>query len=121
METNPADLTWHAPQRAQRTIVVVDVVESVRLIEQNEFDVIDRWRRFVNEIVTEVLPPHGGRLVKSLGDGMMLEFAEVLPAVQASLEMHRRIAACTTLAVAWSPSAAPAPPQRRSHAGLPNK
>jgi adenylate cyclase len=93
MATSPIEGTWSVLQRAQRTIVVVDVVESVRLIEQHELDVIDRWRRFVKEVVLEVLPVHAGRLVKSLGDGLMLEFAEVLPAVHASLDMHKRIAA----------------------------
>ena len=80
-------------QRARRAIVVVDVVESVRLMQAHEADVIERWRRFVNEVRTEVLPLHGGRLVKSLGDGMLLEFASVPPAVAAALEMQRRIGA----------------------------
>ena len=80
-------------QRARRAIVVVDVVESVRLMQQHEDDVIDRWRRFVNEVVSEVLPPHGGRLVKSLGDGMLLEFGQAKEAVGAALSLTRRIGA----------------------------
>ena len=70
---------WPLPelQRARRAIVVVDVVESVRLMQEDESGFIDRWRRFVNQVRTEVLPAHGGRLVKSLGDGMLLEFASV--------------------------------------------
>ncbi|MBI3369939.1 MAG: hypothetical protein HY021_16235 [Burkholderiales bacterium] len=79
--------------RARRAIVVVDVVESVRLMQQHEDDVIDRWRRFVNEVVTEVLPRHGGRLVKSLGDGMLLEFEHAPNAMAAALEMTRRVGA----------------------------
>jgi adenylate cyclase len=71
--------------------VVVDVVESVRLMQQHETDVINRWRRFVNEVQTQVLPKHGGRLVKSLGDGMLLEFESVPDAVAASLEMQQRV------------------------------
>lgn len=79
--------------RARRAIVAVDVVESVRLILAHEDDVIERWRRFVAEIRSEVLPAFGGRLVKSLGDGMLLEFASVIGAVHATLETHRRIRA----------------------------
>ncbi len=78
--------------RARRTIVVVDVVESVRLMQAHEADFIARWRRFVDEMRTRVLPQHGGRLVKSLGDGMLLEFAETPPAVAAALEAQRIIA-----------------------------
>ncbi|HSI58993.1 MAG TPA: adenylate/guanylate cyclase domain-containing protein [Ideonella sp.] len=69
----------------------MDVVESVRLVLAHEEDVIDRWRRFVAEIRTEVLPQCGGRMVKSLGDGMLLEFGTVIDAVHAALDSHRRI------------------------------
>ena len=91
----PGDVSagWPKPVRALRAIVAIDVVESVRLLRDYEDDVIDRWRRFVNEVRNEVLPPQGGRLVKSLGDGMLLEFATVLSAVNTALEVHRRIQA----------------------------
>ena len=79
--------------RARRAIVVMDVVESVRLILADEEAVIDRWRRFVAEVRTEVLPPLGGRMVKSLGDGLLLEFGTVIEAVNAASEAHRRIRA----------------------------
>jgi class 3 adenylate cyclase/TolB-like protein len=72
-------------------MVVADLVESVRLMQAHEDDVIDRWRRFVAEVRADVLPARGGRLVKSLGDGMLLEFFEIGPAVDAALDMQRRI------------------------------
>ncbi|WP_349741335.1 adenylate/guanylate cyclase domain-containing protein [Roseateles cavernae] len=80
---------WPELVRATKTIVVVDVVESVRLMQANEADVIDRWRRFVHEVRSQVLPAHQGRMVKSLGDGMLLEFDEVLAGVAAAQDMHR--------------------------------
>jgi adenylate cyclase len=72
--TNPE--AWPLPDlhRARRAIVVVDVVESVRLMQEDEAGFIERWRRFVHAVRTEVLPKFGGRLVKSLGDGMLLTF-----------------------------------------------
>lgn len=79
-------LTW-----ARRALVVVDVVESVRLVRRDEAGFIERWRRFVNEVRLQVLPRHGGRLVKSLGDGLLLEFDAVSCAVAAALELQRRI------------------------------
>lgn len=89
--TTPTD-PWPLPEltRARRAIVVVDVVESVRLMQEDEAGFIDRWRRFVHQVRTEVLPKHGGRLVKSLGDGMLLEFPAVPSAVSAALEMQQR-------------------------------
>ncbi|HET9206052.1 MAG TPA: adenylate/guanylate cyclase domain-containing protein, partial [Burkholderiaceae bacterium] len=71
----------------------MDVVESVRLLLTHEDDVIGRWRRFVADIRDAVLPKHGGRLVKSLGDGMLLEFESVIGAVSAAMELHSRVRA----------------------------
>jgi adenylate cyclase len=84
---------WPDLQRARKAIVVVDIVESVRLIHDHEIDVIDRWRRFIHEITTNVLSVRGGRLVKSLGDGLLLEFAQVPSAAAAAIDMQRRIEA----------------------------
>jgi adenylate cyclase len=83
--------TWPDLIRERKAILVADVVESVRLMQQDESDTIDRWRRFVNETRTHVLPVHGGRMVKSLGDGMLVEFEQTCQALSASLDMHRRI------------------------------
>jgi adenylate cyclase len=80
---------WTLPEltRARRAIVVVDVVESVRLMQEDEAGFIERWRRFVHQVRNEVLPKHGGRMVKSLGDGMLLEFEKVPAAVASSFEL----------------------------------
>jgi class 3 adenylate cyclase/tetratricopeptide (TPR) repeat protein len=67
--------------RVVRTVLVVDVVESVRLIQADEEGTIQRWRSFVDHVVHQLLPSHEGRMVKSLGDGMMLEFPHVHGAI----------------------------------------
>ena len=85
------DAEWPQLRRERRAIVVVDVVESVRLMQADEAGVIDRWRRFVNLVRTQVLPAHAGRMVKSLGDGLLLEFATVPPAVQAAIDIQAAI------------------------------
>ena len=77
----------HHP-RVVRTVLVVDVVESVRLMEADEDGTVRRWRELVSEVSHEVLPRHGGRLVKSLGDGMMLEFEQAPAAVQAAFSIR---------------------------------
>lgn len=89
-KTNSGDTdAWLVLPRAHRVVLVVDVVESVRLMEQDEEDTITRWRAFVRSVERELLAQHGGRLVKSLGDGLMLEFERVLPAVQTALAMQQ--------------------------------
>ncbi len=77
--------------RVRRSVLVVDVVDSVRLMQAFETDVIDRWRRFLDEVVSTLLPLHGGRLVKSLGDGMLVEFETAPPAAAVAFEMHKRM------------------------------
>jgi adenylate cyclase len=94
MERHPApdsidSLLGRAVGRQHGTIVVVDVVESVRLIEQDEAGAIARWQALVDAVVRRVLPDSGGRLVKSLGDGMMLAFPDSRPAVAASFAIQR--------------------------------
>lgn len=76
------------PQKVLRTVLVADLVESVRLIEEDEDDAVQRWRGLVERVAGEVVPAHGGRLVKSLGDGFMLEFSDVRSAVRAAFAVH---------------------------------
>jgi len=83
---------WPDLNRVRRAIVVVDVVESVRLMREHEDLVIDRWRRFVAEVNAKVLPQQGGRMVKSLGDGMLLEFSALPQALAAAVDIQQRAA-----------------------------
>jgi adenylate cyclase len=80
------------PDWVVRTVLFVDMVESVRLMEENESDVVRRWRQFVAAVERDILPPHGGRLVKSHGDGILLEFPVVPPAAKAAFAVQRALA-----------------------------
>jgi len=79
----------HAMAWANRAVLLIDVVESVRLIEHDESGVISRWLDFIELVRAQILPHHGGRLVKSLGDGMLLDFDDVRSAVAAALEIQQ--------------------------------
>lgn len=89
--SSPLPDIFSSIERATRTLVVVDVVESVRLMQADEQGTIDRWRQFTAQVRNEVLPTHHGRLVKSLGDGLLLEFHTVSNALAGALEMQRCI------------------------------
>lgn len=85
----------HTPsERVTRTLLCVDVVESVRLIEDDEENAVRRWQRLMERVTTEVLPAHDGRLVKSLGDGMLLEFTQAPAAVAAAFSIQRVCREC---------------------------
>ncbi len=78
--------------RVVRTVLVVDVVESVRLMQEDEAGTVQRWRAFVDHVVHQLLPGHEGRLVKSLGDGLMLEFPRVNTAIGIAFAMQEAAA-----------------------------
>ncbi len=59
---------------------------------QDEEGVVRRWVNLVDHVVTRVLPGAGGRLVKSLGDGMLLEFGDVRSAASAAFAIQQHSA-----------------------------
>jgi adenylate cyclase len=73
----------------QKVVLVMDLVESVRLMAASEAAVVGHWRGFVRHATDDVLPRHGGRLVKSLGDGILVEFDVPRRAAAAALELQR--------------------------------
>ncbi len=75
--------------RVVRTVLFADVVESVRMMEDDEDDAVARVRRLMEMVEAVVLPAVGGHLFKRLGDGIMLDFPEVRPAVQAAFAIQR--------------------------------
>ena len=81
-------LTSAQSARITRTVLMVDIKDSVRLMEEDEIDTVDRWLRLVKEVENAVLPAHGGRLVKSQGDGMLLVFQAVRPALHAAFAIQ---------------------------------
>jgi class 3 adenylate cyclase len=77
----------HALQRHTLVLLVMDVVESVRLMEQDQDNFVRRWQQLVWHAEQEILPRHGGYIVKSMGDGLMLAFASPLRCVQAAYSL----------------------------------
>lgn len=73
--------------RSTKVILVLDVVESVRLMEQDEHDFVQRWHFFVEQ-ARKILSLHGGRMHKSLGDGLMLEFDDAHGAIKSAFAMQ---------------------------------
>jgi adenylate cyclase len=73
-------------------ILVIDLVESGRLMQEDEAGVIGRWQALSAYVDQKVLPGCGGRLVKNMGDGLMAEFKTAPEAVRAATEIHDWIA-----------------------------
>lgn len=75
-------------KRSSETIAFVDVVDSVKLIDRDEEGTIQRWLSFVDMVEDEIREKKIGRVVKRLGDGIMLEFIEPAHAVSMALKMR---------------------------------
>src|ERR1700724_3803282 len=76
------------PEWVVRTLLFVDVVESVRLMEENETDAVRRWRQLIGVVEKDILALHQGRLVKSQGDGLFLECSAVPSAVNTAFAVQ---------------------------------
>ena len=75
--------------RAKRAVLILDVVESVRLVEQDESEFISRWLSFVEHVRSRILPDHNGHFTKGLGDGMLLDFEDVRSAISAAFAIQQ--------------------------------
>ena len=78
-------------ERKLTAVVVADVVGYSRLTAEDEEGTIDRLRRLRSEIVDPAVARYRGRLIKTLGDGFLIEFASVVDAVRSSLEIQQRL------------------------------
>ena len=65
-----------------------DIVESARLFEQNEQGTVRRWLGLIGHMTSTILPQCAGRMVKSLGDGLLLEFGDVLGAISTAFGLQ---------------------------------
>ncbi|MBM3481317.1 MAG: adenylate/guanylate cyclase domain-containing protein [Alphaproteobacteria bacterium] len=68
---------------------------SVALYERDEAGTVARWAALLRRLEGAVLPGSGGRLVKSTGDGFILEFGDVSAAMRCASALHREFAAAS--------------------------
>lgn len=80
------------PNRTQRrlaAIVSVDVVGYSRLIGDDEAGTLAAYRALRSELIDPLISTHDGRVVKTMGDGLLLEFPSVVNAVKCSIEVQQ--------------------------------
>lgn len=75
-------------ERALRAVLVVDAVEYGRLTEADEAGAVAHWFGIVDAVKTAIMPAHRGKLVKELGDGLLIAFDEPRPAVAAAFAIQ---------------------------------
>src|SRR5207237_5942671 len=75
------------------TLLFTDLVGSTELMSTLGEEASERLRRDYFAILRGAAREHGGREVKSLGDGLMLAFVSALGAAACAIEMQQRVAA----------------------------
>ncbi|CAN5220716.1 adenylate/guanylate cyclase domain-containing protein [soil metagenome] len=76
--------------RRLAAIAVADVVGYSRLMEADETGTLAALRQRKTAILEPVVRAHGGRIVKMMGDGALIEFASAVNAVKAALELQSK-------------------------------
>jgi TolB-like protein/class 3 adenylate cyclase len=75
--------------RKLAAILAADVAGYSRLIGIDEEGTLKRLRKLRRELINPAVSLHRGRIVKTTGDGILIEFPSVVDAVRCALEVQR--------------------------------
>src|SRR5215472_7400841 len=79
-------------ERRLAAILAADVAGYSRLMEADEEGTLAALRAIRRELGDPKIAAHRGRIVKTTGDGMLVEFASVVDAVRYAVEVQRAMA-----------------------------
>src|SRR5215203_6056794 len=82
-----------ADERVQRRLAAVlaaDVVGYSRLMEEDETGTLSALKALWREVLKPLVAYHDGRVVKVMGDGVLIEFGSSVNAVQCAIELQER-------------------------------
>src|SRR5262245_42144038 len=78
--------------RRLAAIMVADVVGYSRLMEADEVGTLAALKGRRINVLEPVVKAHGGRIVKVMGDGVLVEFTSAVNAVQGAIELQKKMA-----------------------------
>src|SRR6266480_4913610 len=76
-------------ERRLAAILAADVAAYSRLMGADEEGTLQRLKAHRRELVEPKISEHRGRIVKTTGDGMLVEFPSVVDAVRCAVEVQR--------------------------------
>ena len=79
-------------ERRLAAIVSADVVSYSRLMGVDETGTLAALRAHRSELIDPRIAEHGGRIVKTMGDGLLLEFPSVVNATRCAIEIQQGMA-----------------------------
>ena len=78
--------------RRLAAILAADVAGYSRLMGADEEGTLERLKALRRELVDPKIAEHHGRIVKTTGDGILVEFASVVDAVRCAVEVQQAMA-----------------------------
>lgn len=93
--TDAVGETLMAMDRVERrlaAILAADVAGYSRLMGVDEADTLARLKALRRELIDPAISGHKGRIVKTTGDGLLIEFASVVEAVACAIAVQRAMA-----------------------------
>ncbi len=78
-------------QRRLAAILAADVVSYGRLMGADEMGTLEALKAHRRELIDPAIAAHHGRIVKTTGDGALVEFASVVDAVGCAVVIQRRM------------------------------
>jgi adenylate cyclase len=79
-------------KRRLAAIFAADIVGYSRLMAADESGTLARLKSLRGEVIDQCITDHGGRLVKTTGDGFLAEFASVVDAVTCAVGVQQAMA-----------------------------
>jgi adenylate cyclase len=79
-------------QHRLAAILAADMVGYSRLMAADELGTIERQRALRSGLIDPKITQFGGRLVKTTGDGLLIEFQSVSAAVECAIEIQKALA-----------------------------
>jgi len=80
------------PERRLAAVLAADMVGYSRLMEVDETGTLARLKTHRIELIDPCIAKNRGRIIKTTGDGMLVEFYSVADAVLCAAEIQRRMA-----------------------------
>ncbi len=75
-------------QRRLAAVLAADVVGYSRLMQVNEAETLDRLKLLWRDVMTPNVERHRGRVVKVMGDGVLVEFGSAVDAVECAVAVQ---------------------------------
>jgi TolB-like protein/class 3 adenylate cyclase len=85
-------LTGERVERRLAAVLAADVAGYSRLMGADEVGTLNALRAHRREVVDPAIAAHKGRIVKTTGDGMLVEFASVVDAVTCAMAVQEQMA-----------------------------